>query len=57
LEDLGINVKIILEWIDFKEIRREGLEGIRMAQDKDQWRVLVNANEPSGFTKGGRLLD
>jgi hypothetical protein len=32
-EDLGVDRKIILEWI----------LGIHLTQDRDQWRTLVNA--------------
>jgi hypothetical protein len=28
--------------MDFKEIRWDGMEWIDVAEDKDQWRVLVN---------------
>jgi hypothetical protein len=29
--------------MDFKEIRWEGVEWINLAQDRDQWRAVVNA--------------
>jgi hypothetical protein len=41
LEDQGIGGLTILRW-NLKEIRWHGMEWIDMAQDRDQWRVLVN---------------
>jgi hypothetical protein len=40
MEDPGIDEKITLEWILKKE--GEGVVCIYMAQDRDQWRTLVN---------------
>jgi hypothetical protein len=40
LEDLGLDRKIILNWI----IKRwdRGMDWIELAQDKDKWRALAN---------------
>jgi hypothetical protein len=40
LEDTGADGKIILEWI----LKRgwEGVTWIHLAQDRDQWRAVVN---------------
>jgi hypothetical protein len=44
--------------MDLKEIEWESVDGIRLAQDRDQWRGLCeHGNEPSGFIKGGEFLD
>jgi hypothetical protein len=37
-EDLGINGRIILEWI----LRKQVVDWIHLAQDRDQCRALVN---------------
>jgi hypothetical protein len=39
LEDLDIGGRIILEWISD---RMGGIDWIDLAQDRDQWRALVN---------------
>jgi len=38
-EDLGIDGRVILEWIriDLREIWWEGVDWIHLAQDRDQW--------------------
>jgi hypothetical protein len=41
LEDPGIDGRIILKWI-FQNWNR-GMDWIDVAQDRDRWRVLVNA--------------
>jgi ribosomal protein L34 len=41
LEDPGLDGRIILKWI-FKQWDG-GMDWIDMAQDRDRWRVLVNA--------------
>jgi hypothetical protein len=41
LEDPGIDGKIILRWIFRKW--DGGMDWIELAQDRDSWRVLVNA--------------
>jgi hypothetical protein len=43
--------------MDLTEIGCEGVVCIYLTQDRDQWRVPVNTNEPSGFIKGGKFLD
>jgi hypothetical protein len=40
LEDLGIGVRIILEWILGKFGRK--VDWIHLAQDRDQWRAVVD---------------
>jgi len=40
LEDLGVDGKIILEWILGKQW--EGMDWIHLTRDRDQWRTLVN---------------
>jgi hypothetical protein len=40
-ENLGVDGKIILEWI-LREIVWEVMGWIHLAQDSDQWRPLVN---------------
>jgi hypothetical protein len=41
LEDLGIDRRIILEWI-LRDIGWEGVEWIHLGQDRDQWWALLN---------------
>jgi hypothetical protein len=41
LEDMGVDGKIILEWI-LRETGREILDWIQLAQDRDQWRAVLN---------------
>jgi hypothetical protein len=41
LEDLGVDGKIISEWI-LKEVVWEDADWMHMAQDRDKWRALVN---------------
>jgi hypothetical protein len=44
--------------MNLKEIWLKGMDSIHMAQDRDQWRALVNTvKEPSGCLKGGKFLD
>jgi hypothetical protein len=38
---IGVDGRIILKWI-FREIVWEGVEWMRLAQDRDQWQALVN---------------
>jgi hypothetical protein len=33
------------------------MDSIGLAQERDQWRALVNTNEPSDFIKLGELLE
>jgi hypothetical protein len=40
-EDMGVNEKMILEWILGKQ--REGVDWIHLAQDRDQWWALVKS--------------
>jgi len=40
LGDLGVDGRIVLKLI--LEIRCEGVDWIHLAQDRDQWRALVN---------------
>jgi hypothetical protein len=44
--------------IDLTKIGWEDMDSIDMAQDNEQWRVVVNmVNEPSGSRKVGEFLD
>jgi hypothetical protein len=40
-EDLGVDGKIILEWI-LRELGWKGVDWIYLAQDRDRWRALLN---------------
>jgi len=40
LKDLGVNWRIILEWISENNVGTCGL--IHLTRDRDQWRCLVN---------------
>jgi hypothetical protein len=40
-EDLGVDGKIILDWV-LGKIGWDGVDWMHLAQDRDQWRVLVN---------------
>jgi hypothetical protein len=43
--------------MDVTEIGWEGVDCIHLAQDRDQWRAVVNTvNEPSVSIKGGEFL-
>jgi hypothetical protein len=44
--------------LDSKEIGLEGMDRIHLAQDRDQWRVLVktNGNETSGYIKCSEFI-
>jgi len=42
LGDPGIDGRIILRWI-FQEVGCEGMDWIKLAQDGDRWRALMNA--------------
>jgi hypothetical protein len=46
------NIRMVLT-----EIIWEPVDWIHMAQDRDQWRDLVNTNEPWGSVKGGKFLE
>jgi hypothetical protein len=37
--------------IDLREIGYDGMEWIKLAQDKDEWRALVNTMMYLGFLK------
>jgi hypothetical protein len=43
--------------IDLGEIAWDGVDWIDLAQDRDQWRGLVNTDEPSGSTKCWEVLE
>jgi hypothetical protein len=45
--------------IDLREIERDGVDWIDLAQDRDQWRALVNKlmNEYSGSIKCWELIE
>jgi hypothetical protein len=40
--DTGVDGRIMLRWI-LKKWEGEGTDWIRLAQDRDRWRALVNA--------------
>jgi hypothetical protein len=54
-EDLGVDGKVILDLTLGKGWKGGNL--FNLVQDRDQWRVLVNTNEPSCSIKGGEFLD
>jgi hypothetical protein len=44
--------------MDFREIGREGVGWMYLAQDRDQWQALnEHGNEPSASIKGREFLD
>jgi hypothetical protein len=44
--------------MDLRETGREGVDWMHLAQDRDQWRALVNTgNKPSGSIKRREFLD
>jgi hypothetical protein len=43
--------------MDLREIGWDGMDWIDLAQDRDQWRSLVNTNEPSGSLKCWEILE
>jgi hypothetical protein len=44
--------------MDLREIGWDGMDWIHLAQDRDQWRALVNnGNEPSGSIKCWEVLE
>jgi hypothetical protein len=48
--------KIILEWI-LGEIGWKGVDCIRLAQNRDKWRALVDTGMNFGFYKSGELAE
>jgi hypothetical protein len=56
LEELGLDGRIILKWM-FREICCEGVDWMRMVQDRQKWRAVVNAVMEIRFTqKVGNFL-
>jgi hypothetical protein len=43
--------------MDLREIGWDGMDWIDLAQDRDQWRALVNGNKPSGSIKCWEVLE
>jgi hypothetical protein len=52
-EDLGVDGRIILEWI----LGWQGVDWIHLAKDRDQWRGIEHRDEPSGCIKSREFLD
>jgi hypothetical protein len=42
LEDLDVDGKVMLYWTDLRKMVWEGVGWIHLAQDRDQWRAVVN---------------
>jgi hypothetical protein len=42
LEDIGVDGKIIVEWILEKLIEWIGMYWMHLTQDRDQWQALAN---------------
>jgi hypothetical protein len=43
--------------VDIREIGWGGMDWIDLAQDREQWRALVNSNEPSGSIKCCEIIE
>jgi hypothetical protein len=43
--------------MDLRKIEWGGMDWIDLAQDRDQWRALVNGNEPSGSIICWKILE
>jgi uncharacterized protein YPO0396 len=55
-ENLGVDVRIIR--INLREMGCEDVDSVHLAQDRDQWRAVVNTvMNLRGSKKGGEFLD
>jgi hypothetical protein len=43
--------------MNLREIGWDGMDWIDLTQDRDQWRALMNGNEPSGSIKCWEILE
>jgi hypothetical protein len=43
--------------MDLREIAWDGMDWVELAEERDQWRALMNDNKPSGSIKCWGVLE
>jgi len=56
LERPSLRLEDIIK-MELQELRREGMDWLELAQDRDRWRTLVTRKEPLGSIKCEKFLD